>query len=446
MVHRTSGRRISALHAGLVYLVIVLASCDPRAATSPLGADQIERIDSLARAVMRERSVPGLSIAIASRGELLLARGWGTANGSDPVTDKTVFDLGSIKKQITAAAVLRLVDRGAIDLNDPVEKWVQSIHVPGTPVRIRQMLEQVSGLPDVEDDTIRTLDFAPGSRWEYSNANFDRMDAVIEAVDGRPFPVFLDEELAGPLHLASLSMCDEAQPPPVDMAQGYTRREGAMTTAEDPCWFRGTTVDLALWIDALFGGNVVSPRSLAQMTTPARLSDGTETEYGFGVLLRPFAGQRRFSHTGHVAGFTSAFGYYPDRAATIAVAGNSDTLFDPDAIEVTIARILFDLPTSQRPAFRRGDAHVFAGEFDAGSVRFRVEAKGADSLTLVMLSPDDPPHEYLSTDLVRIGPDAFVGADSPDVVSARFVRDPGDDRPTIALIDVVGLPWKAVRR
>ena len=212
MVHRTSrgrtGKAVTvrrAQQAGLVFLIIVLAPCDRRVAASPLGADQIERIDSLARAVMRERSVPGLSIAIASRGELLLARGWGTANGSDPVTDKTVFDLGSIKKQITAAAVLRLVDRGAIDLNDPVEKWVQSIRVLGTPVRIRQMLEQVSGLPDVEDDTIRTLDFAPGSRWGYSNANFDRMDAVIEAVDGRPFPVFLEEELAGPLHLASLS-------------------------------------------------------------------------------------------------------------------------------------------------------------------------------------------------------------------------------------------------
>jgi CubicO group peptidase (beta-lactamase class C family) len=444
---------VSDRHALLVALSIVVpaaSSCGSAATTAAgLAPTTVDRIDSIANAWMLQRSVPGISITIVRDGDVLLARGYGTsdANRPAPVTEETIFDLGSIKKHVTATAVMQLAERGLIDLDDPVQRWVKSIRVPGSTVRLRQMLNQVSGLPEAADsETIERLEFEPGTRWAYSNSNFDRMDDVIEAVDGRSFSEYLSEELAGPLHLSSLTMCVPGLPRSALMARGHTRREGSIVPAEDPCWFRGTTRDLALWVDALFSGKVVSGASLQEMLTPVTLPDGTVREYGFGVLLRPYRELRRISHTGHVEGFASAFGYYMDSQTTIAVAGNSDTLFDPDAIEVAIAGVLFELPRSRQPEYRRGDAGRFAGVYDGGSVWFRVEAKGPDSLELAMQPPRTPGVDFFSTALVRIGPDEFVGADSPDVVVANFTFVPGVEHPVGGRIDAVGIRWDVQRR
>ncbi len=156
------------------------------------------------------------------------------------------------------------------------------------------------------------------------------------------------------LGLHTLHMCDPAEPHNASMAQGYTLRDSTLTPVPDACWFRGTPGELALWADALFEGRIVRQASLAAMTAPVTLTDGTRRDYGFGLRLRPHRGMVRFSHTGHVAGFTASFGYYPAAGLAIAVAGNSDSFFDPDALEVAIASLLTGAEPPETGGAQRG--------------------------------------------------------------------------------------------
>jgi D-alanyl-D-alanine carboxypeptidase len=414
----------------------------------PLPQAIVNRVDSVMAEYRRMRSVPGLSLTIVRRGRILLSRGYGWADtsGVTPTSDETIFELGSIKKPLTAAVILRMTERGQVRLSDPVEKWVTSIRVPGSPVRIRDMLSQVSGLPELDDaETITRLDFEPGTRWAYSNANFDRLDRVVGAVDGRTFADYVAEEFSAPMGLTSLGMCRAEQPRPAHMARGHTLQNGVIVTTGDACWLRGSTRDLAVWLDALFAGRILGRESLRAMTTPIVLRDGTVAEYGYGLFLRPYRGMRRFSHTGHVEGFSAAFGFYPDSRTTIAVAGNSDSLFDPDGVEMAVAAALFGMPAEERAEVRLGDSGRFAGTYDGGTVWFRLESKGQDSLRLTMYPPARPDEAYFSTDLVPVDTGEYAGADSPAAVGVVFQVPQGDAQAVTGRVFAVGIPWDVKR-
>ena len=447
MAHTPRSARILAASLALL---LPCTGCRHRTASALRpDAATLARIDTLAATWMGRRSVPGLSIAIASHGQLLFARGYGVAalsgDRAGPATPETVFELGSIKKPVTAAIVLQLAERRLVDVDSPASRWIEQINTM-VPVRVRDMLNQVSGLPEVDDTTtVRELDFEPRTRWAYRNANFDLLDVLVEKATGRAFNDYLAHSMMDSLGLHSLHMCNPAEPHNASMAEGHTLRDSTLTPVPDACWFRGTPGELALWADALFEGRIVSEASLDAMTTPVTLTDGTRRDYGFGLRLRPHRGMVRFSHTGHVAGFTASFGYYPAAGLAIAVAGNSDSFFDPDALEVALASLLTGAEPPDVEVVNKGGAERFVGVYDAGDVSFRVAGAGGDSLILSM-TPTGENAPYLTTRLVRVGETRFVGADSPDVIEVRFAPHESSDAPTGAVFDVVGIPWEATRR
>lgn len=239
-----------------------------------------------------ERAIPGMAICVVRDGRVWYEGHYGLANveTGEPVDQQTVFDLGSIKKHVTAAAIVRLAERGKLSLDDPITRWLPQFPPQLSAVRLHHMLNQVSGLPDEATGTDPfALDFEPGTSWAYSNANFDDLDLVIEAADGRSFARYLREEFAEPLGLDTLAKCDENLPAAGNVAHAYTVRDGVVVPRADPaCWFRGSARDLATWMDALMRGEVVSRAGVQAMTTPARLVDGRESPYGFGLDLRPY--------------------------------------------------------------------------------------------------------------------------------------------------------------
>ena len=428
----------------LVVGALVAAACTSATTNGTLAAPVVADIDSVAVWYMRTRSIPGLSIALVRDGDLLLSRSYGFAT-LDPdsvrVDSGTLFELGSIKKPVTAVAILRLVERGTLSLDDPVQRWAASIQVPDPPVRLRDMLHQVSGLPaDVDDDdVIDHLDFPPGTRWAYRNANFDRLDEVIHAATGLDFTSYLSTRLTGPLGLTSLGMCHPGDPRPPDLARGYVLQDGRLEAVEDPCWFRGTPRDLALWVDALFNGRVLGDAALDDMLEPAVLADGRVVDYGLGVALRPHRGVRRYSHTGHVDGFAASFGYYPDSGVAIAVAANSESLFDPDGLEMAIADILLGLRDTEEVRAFAGDSRRLTGSWVADGITFEL-ASGADGTLRMAMRPGGG-RAFMATRLRPAGPFRFVGVDSPDAVALQLNRAD----PTRAVIYVVGIPWDVTR-
>jgi CubicO group peptidase (beta-lactamase class C family) len=297
-------------------------------------------------------------------GLLIYAKGYGFENveSKSHATAETVFRAGSITKMFTAAAIMHLVQDGRVSLDDRVAKYIPEL--AGTPpVTIRMLLLQTSGLHDYGDtfvDRCRShttkelvdfiaaqkplTDFMPGSHWAYSNSNYFVLGAIIERVSGEPLGSYLAENVIRPAGLGTTAFDRESQIVP-HRASGYSpvkNQKGHFLNAE--CLspdnaggagaLRSTAADLARWQQALFAGKVVDKASVAAMTTPGRLNDGTlavrpdapisvgPTGYAFGLEVSALDGKQAIGHGGSVPGFTAYLVTFPELRLTVAIMTN----------------------------------------------------------------------------------------------------------------------------
>ncbi|HEU4597233.1 MAG TPA: serine hydrolase domain-containing protein [Pyrinomonadaceae bacterium] len=331
-----------------------------------------DEVDRRIEAQMRKRHVPGLSLAVLRGGKIIKARGYGFANLELQVaaTPETVFEVGSLTKQFTAAAVMLLVEEGKVSLDDPAGK-----HLAGLPdvwggVTVRHLLTHTSGIKTYVgttgfelsrrlsgDEFIKAagalpLLFEPGTSWDYSNTNFNLLGHLVERVSGQPFWQFLEERIFRPLGMSATRYNDHRKIVPL-RADGYFFREGGWTKRDPPLWDVGaagallsTAHDLAKWAAALEAGKVLKPSSLEQMWTPVRVSGGASYPYGFGWSVETFRGHRLLSHGGLMAGFSAYVARYPEERLTVVVLCNLANLREfPPAGRIGIAVASAFLPS-----------------------------------------------------------------------------------------------------
>jgi D-alanyl-D-alanine carboxypeptidase len=331
------------------------------------GAGVAARVDSLVEAYRRETSAPGVSVAVIRGGrDTLVYRGYGLANVENdvPATPRTVYPIGSITKQFTAAAVLQLADRGRLSLDDSIGR-----HLPGVPdawrgIRIHQLLNHTAGVPDyasipriqsiiagelTPDSLIglvryHALEFEPGERWSYSNIGYTLLGMLVERASGQPYARYLESGIFRPLGMAATRDCDVTPPTP-HRASGYQRRDagvaGARRTSMSFAFGGGglcsTVGDLAAWNRALTGGRVIRPASWARMTTPQGAA--VPAKYGYGLWMRALEGHRAIEHGGGLDGFWTANLYLPDDSLSVTVLTNLDT-GNPEDLARDIARLV----------------------------------------------------------------------------------------------------------
>ena len=320
----------------------------PDATTTGLCKPSVTAIEASIRKTMSQ-GAPGMIVGVAHHGQPLFVQSYGTANLEHdvPVRRATVFKLASVTKQFTAAALLRLVQRGRLSLDDELARLVPELPQAST-VTLRQLLVHTSGLPDYAEDpegqrtksVARTsqdmvewiarlepkFQFEPGTRWAYSNSNYALLGVVIERVSGKSLEVFFREELFQPAGLTRTGFDD-----PIDVvahrAQGYTKAKAAAGGYANAEWIsptipgaagglRTTVDDLLRWSHALFSGAVLQPAMLRQMIAPGTLSDGRTTksgmpeawqrgldsDYGMGVFVTNTSAGRRVWHGGDIEG------------------------------------------------------------------------------------------------------------------------------------------------
>lgn len=212
-------RRIS----GRLFLILLAVARLSGAALGPGGqADAAERIDRLL-AGKYAADAPGAAVLVARKGAVILRKGYGLANLEHRVaaSPETVFRIASVSKAFTAAAVLVLVEKGRLGLDDPASKYlVDQPWKKGVPA-IRDLLGHTSGIHDYLDrpDNMRWVrgeytagelvdsfkdrdpDFAPGERMAYSNSNYILLGAILEKVTGQPFPAVVEDLVLRPLEL-----------------------------------------------------------------------------------------------------------------------------------------------------------------------------------------------------------------------------------------------------
>jgi D-alanyl-D-alanine carboxypeptidase len=334
----------------------------------------VARIDSLAMDHVTNGPAASVAVAVVRGRDTIVMRGYGLADrdAKRAAGPTTVYEIGSITKQFTASAIMRLVEQGKINLDDDLSKYLR-FPLQGHHVTIRQLLNHTSGIhsytskrewastwaQDFTPDSIvgfvarDTFDFAPGTRWLYNNTGYVLLGMVIEKVSGKPYAAYLDEQFFKPLGLKQLSYCP-SHTTDTSFAKGYSARAGALSpsaylsmthpfAAGALC---ASVRDYLVWQRALHGGRVVSARSYQLMTTPDTLNDGKKLDYGFGLGVGQLGTHRMIAHGGGINGFTTAQLYFPDDTLSVIVFTNTDGV-GPDLAARNIAASVFGLPLVQ---------------------------------------------------------------------------------------------------
>ncbi|HEX9982716.1 MAG TPA: serine hydrolase domain-containing protein [Thermoanaerobaculia bacterium] len=297
--------------------------------------------------------VPAMQIAVSHHGRVIYSEAFGMTDreSATAATPRSVLRIGSITKQFTAAAILRLAERGALTLDDRIEKYVPEFDTRGRTITLRHLLTHTSGVardpypavltpavvmaPFPRAQAIKTLngkpfDFTPGSKWSYSNSGYLLLGYAIESITGRPYAEFIQNELALPLGLLDTGVCGTSNLP---LHDGYSLVNGqwirlnsfhtsGMVSSGALC---STASDLTRWAHLLATGRAMLPDSYATMTTAARLANNTvvPNSYALGVSVQKMFGHPAVSHGGAVPGFLSFLLYFPDQEIAVSVISNA---------------------------------------------------------------------------------------------------------------------------
>lgn len=296
---------------------------------------------------------PGATALLARDGKVVFRGAVGQANLELGVAMRPdhVLRIGSITKQFTAAAILRLAESGRLDVDEDITMYLPDFDTKRQHVTIEHLLTHTSGVFNYTDlpgywrgDLIRAdvsvqelIDlfaakpwrFAPGSEFSYSNSGYALLGAIIERVSGKSYAEFLRTEFFEPLGMADTQYGGPQVVPrrasgyavdpdgrywnahPISMTHPYA--SGALLSTVD---------DLARWNDALFGGRVLNEQSVRAMTTAAALDDGSAIDYGYGLYVRERDGLRVISHSGGIHGFSTSALWLPDERIYAVVLSN----------------------------------------------------------------------------------------------------------------------------
>ena len=333
-------------------------------------------IDRAAAAAVAAGESPGLEVAVIKDGKPLLVKGYGSANLEQhvPVSNNSVFRVGSVTKQFTAAALLLLAEEGKLSLQDKLSKYYPNFP-RAADITLDEMLHHTSGIynytaaPSFAVDGMvhrstdemveyigklpKTQDFEPGTDWSYSNSAYFILGGVVEKASGETLAKVLQTRLFTPLGMTHSALDDETEIV-AERATGYSgSAPGKFTNAPFISMsipggagsIRSTAGDLAKWNAALYGGKILKPASLAAMLTPGKLSNGENTgaamakmmaaagapaatqsakhEYGYALFLSEVEGHRKIDHGGGIYGFSAALAEFPDDKTTVVVLSNA---------------------------------------------------------------------------------------------------------------------------
>lgn len=344
-----------------VALFVLLASCRPQPAEDLTAAELVDELF----ADFREGVQPGVAVAVVQDGKVVLDRSYGHADidARTPITADTAFDLGSVSKQFAAMAIMLLEEDGKLSYDDPIGKYVPELQVYKG-VTIRHLLLHTGGLPDYYDiiDTsagmptnedaagllgkLAKADFAPGERYEYSNAGYDMLGPIVAAASGMRFADFVRERIFKPSGMNSSYVHDERLPDIPNRARAYdVSGDGFVPDYENPLnaivgsgSIFSTLNDLVRWDGILYTDKLVSAATLDLAFTSGTTNSGESIDYGFGWRIDDYAGQKQLRHGGSWVGFRSHIARIPGRRFTVILLSNRSDI-EPEDYADTITEL-----------------------------------------------------------------------------------------------------------
>ena len=438
-----------AIAAALGALAPVASFAAPLAAQTSDSARIAAVADSVAAATLAGGRVAGLSIAVSLGGRPILARGYGMADleWQVPTAERTVYEIGSVTKQFTAAAIMRLVEAGKVDLDADVTTYVPEFDAQGRRVTVRRLLDHTSGikpytmLPAFQEFGMRTLPrdtivtllsktpfvFEPGAVEAYNNSGFFLAGLIVERTSGVSYAEYVRTQLFERAGMRDSRYCDVTTVVP-RRARGYQLGGQGLERAHylDHTWpfaagsLCSTVADLDAWNRALHGGKILGAGAYREMIAPGTLADGTTLGYAKGLGVGELAGHPAIHHGGAISGFLSYVAWFPERELSIAVSVNTMGPVQPLDVVRALARSVLGEPAA-RVARLEGKAADYVGEYRGvgGLGEEMVMRVSADSSGALLLeSPFSGP---TPRPLTPLGGGTFRLDDN----RVRFVREDG---------------------
>jgi CubicO group peptidase (beta-lactamase class C family) len=329
--------------------------------TASVRADEVDKYVS---AQLAERHIPGAAVAVIKNGKVIKTKGYGVASVefNVPATPETVFEIGSVSKQITAAAVMLLVEDGKINLDEKISKYLPNTPEAWKEITVRHLLTHTSGVKSytslggfelskrykaadfIKELSPQPLDFESGSAYKYSNSGYSLLGYIIESASGKSYWEFLRTRIFDPLKM-NLTADRDPQFIIKNRATGYEWENGRLvgrdyelTDLFSAGAIISTVSDLAKWDIALRDETLLKTSSKNEMWKPFTLTSGKENPYGFGWNIGEFRGQKLISHGGQTAGFAANNSLYKDADLSVIVLTNLGTQGAGSAIARGIAK------------------------------------------------------------------------------------------------------------
>lgn len=319
-------------------------------------------VDTLATEAMEERKVPGLAIAVVSRGRIVFSKAYGTASVElkAPMTEQSVFLLASITKTFTAVGIFQLAREGKVDLDAPIDRYLAPVPEAWRTITVRQLLTHTAGLRDrfeattdgrlYMEYTTRQMRAAaeatpvsgqPGEKFQYSDQGFFLLGQILEKVSGKTYRQYLNERMFAPAGMTSSTTLNQ-----YELVMGkvptYVLRMDRLGPAQRSYQFglvshfgiMSTAQDLARFAIALENGTLLPPAERDAMWSPATLASGETPRVayvaeGLGWFLEPFNGRRQVYHEGSTG---TALLLAPDDSVAVVVLTNLEQVSGGDAL------------------------------------------------------------------------------------------------------------------
>jgi CubicO group peptidase (beta-lactamase class C family) len=389
--------------AGALLLACTLSSAAAARAVGPISPAELGAYADKALAAVYPPGQPGAAAIVVKDGKVVLRKGYGMANlelGVAMAPDM-VFELGSVTKQFTAAAILLLQERGQLEVEDDITKYLPDWPTHGQTITLENLLTHTSGIPsytglpewfphmreDLKPADVaalfkdKPLEFNPGEKWAYDNSGFFLLGMIIEKVSGKSYEDFVEAEI---FHKLGMTHSRYGHPEEIipRRATGYSKDEKSfenasfisMTQPYAAGSLMSTVDDLAIWDRALAGETLLKRASLDRMFTAAHLKSGLSTHYGYGMGVSDFQGKRLLQHGGDINGFTTVVTFVPEEKLFVAILSNNEASDPrPDAVALRIVAKALGKPLEDRRpvALDAGvlDEYVGVYRFDGKTVR-----------------------------------------------------------------------------
>lgn len=313
-------------------------------------------LDSIILDVKYRPENPGFAVMVIQNGQIVYERQRGMANvGKNlPLQAETMFNIGSITKQFTAAAIFLLEEKGLLRLSDPVQKHLPELPDFGANITLQHLVSHTSGIPDhfeiasmqnnfsdrlcdfdkmvMQLQAAPELSFQPGSDFAYCNTGYMLLAMVVERVSGLSMHDYAVQHIFRPLGMEHSNFFQHEKDGLPDGTTSYSvqakkrkfKRARAYPNAIGATGVQTTLRDFFLWDQNFYHNRLGSGSLIEKMETSARLNDGSMTQYGGGLLLKAFQGHKMVSHGGGWSSFLMEYRRFPDLGISILVASNND--------------------------------------------------------------------------------------------------------------------------